>query len=560
MYLKLAIFCWLLYSFTKKGVNSLPGAEAEFEEDELIVELENLGKIRGHILQSAEGKDFYAFQDIPYAEPPIGKNRFKPPKPHGPWEGILNTTSNNKVCPQQFLEKKHKLSDLNEDEDCLVLNVYTPVKPSSNKSLPIFFWIHGGSYVYGAGSMLLYNPKLLVDYDIIVVTINYRLGALGFLTTLDENIPANLALKDQLLALKWTHQNIHKFGGDPKKITVGGESAGSISAGFHLLSRSAKGLINGIIQQSGSPLCGVFYPTNDRKLAFEFGKTLNSSFTSATSSDLLELLQQASTSDILAVQSKLTSGRSVGFMDAITYKPVIEGTFNDDAFITEPMHGAVQDGHFNLVPILIGITSEESLMFLFEINESDIEKRAKFLDEDPKNLIGDYLNVAEQDRAAAGSILHTYYNYSTFTEDRTALIKYTSDEVFTRSVIRQAECASRYVPVYMYELSWLPEGSTDIGVPHSADLWYLWDTMAFGENKETLRKPILKWWTNFIKYQNPTPVLDEELQNVIWPEVQPNAVKYLDINSQFTVKENPRNYYNLKSLLDSFIKPPYVSY
>ncbi|CAG9828305.1 unnamed protein product [Diabrotica balteata] len=560
MYLRLAICCWLLYSFAQKGVNSLPGTAAKFEEDELIVELENLGKIRGHVLQSAEGKDFYAFQDIPYAEPPIGKNRFKPPKPHGPWEGILNTTSNNKVCPQQFLETKHMLSDLNEDEDCLVLNVYTPVKPSSNKSLPIFFWIHGGSYVYGAGSILFYNPKLLVDYDIIVVTINYRLGALGFLTTLDENIPANLALKDQLLALKWTHQNIHKFGGDPKKITVGGESAGSISAGFHLLSRSAKGLINGIIQQSGSPLCGVFYPTNDRKLAFEFGKTLNSSFTSAASSDLLELLQQASTSDILAVQSKLTSGRSVGFMDAITYKPVIEGTFNDDAFITEPMHGAVQDGHFNLVPILIGITSEESLMFLFEINESDIEKRAKYLDEDPKNLIGDYLNVAEQDRAAAGSILHTYYNYSTFTEDRTALIKYTSDEVFTRSVIRQAECASRYVPVYMYELSWLPEGSTDIGVPHSADLWYLWDTMAFGDNNEILRKPILKWWTNFIKYQNPTPVLDEELQNVIWPEVQPNAVKYLDINSQFTVKENPRNYYNLKSLLDSFIKPPYVSY
>ncbi|CAG9839709.1 unnamed protein product [Diabrotica balteata] len=336
------------------------------------------------------------------------------------------------------------------------------LRAGPDKSLPVFFWIHGGAFVVGNGSISSFNPKFLIDYDIIIVTINYRLGPFGFLTTLDENIPGNLGLKDQLLALKWTHDHIIQFGGDPKKITVGGESAGSMSAGFHLISKAARGLISGIIQQSGSSLSSVFYPTNDRELAFEFGKSLNSSFTSTESSDLLELLQEASYSDLMTLSNKFTSGRGVGFMDALTFKPVIEND-NDDAFITEPMHDDVLEGHFNLVPILIGFNSEESLMFLE-------------------------------------------------------------------------------------------------GVPHGTELWYLWDGIKYGPINENFRKPVLKWWTNFIKYQNPTPESDGELQNVIWPEVQPDAVKYLDINSQFTVKENPRHYYDVKNLLDLYIRPPYITY
>ncbi|XP_072386232.1 juvenile hormone esterase-like [Diabrotica undecimpunctata] len=551
MHLRLVIFCSLLYVATN-GVLSTPLIQTQYKEDDLIVELDNLGKIRGHILQSSEGNDFYAFQEIPYAEPPVGKLRFRPPQPHRPWDGVLNATENKKICTQK--------PDPNSTEDCLVLNVYTPVKPSSNNSLPVFFWIPGGAFVTGSGSIVQYNPKLLIDYDIIVVTINYRLGAFGFLTTLDENIPGNLGLKDQHLALKWTHDNIHKFGGDPKKITVSGESAGSMSVGFHLLSRLSKGLFRSVIQQSGSSISGVFYPTNDRELAFEFGKALNSSFTSTESSDLLELLQQANYSDLVELHNRFTSGRTSGFMDALTFKPVLEDESNEDAFITGPMHDAVLNGHFNLVPILIGLNSEESLMFLLEIDSKTIEERGRLLDQSPKNLVSRSLNIDEEERENVGRRLKKFYTSSSFTEDINGLYKFTSDEVFSRSIIRQAETASQYVPVYLYELSWLADNSTDIGVPHAADLWYLWDLKIFDSNNEKLRKPILKWWTNFVKYQNPTPDSDEDLQNVIWPKVQPNAVKYLDIDSQFTVKENPRNYYSIKALLDDYIQPPYISY
>ncbi|CAG9839710.1 unnamed protein product [Diabrotica balteata] len=323
MHLRLVIFCSLLY-VANKGVFSSPVSGAQSEEDDLIVELENLGKIRGHILQSSDGNDFYAFQDVPYGESRAGSNRFKPSNPRGPWEGVLNATENKKMCPQASFMNNYLKSDSDLTEDCLVLNVYTPVKPSSGKSLPIYFWIHGGAFLVGSGSMDSFDPKYLIDYDIVIVTINYRLGAFGFLTTLDDSIPGNLGLKDQLLALKWVHEHIHKFGGDPKQITVGGESAGSMSTGFQLLSRAAKGLFSGIIQQSGSPLARFFYPSNDRELAFEFGKTLNSSFTSTKSSDLLELLQQASYSDLLDVQNKFAPGGTVGFMDALYYKPVLE--------------------------------------------------------------------------------------------------------------------------------------------------------------------------------------------------------------------------------------------
>ncbi|XP_050497592.1 venom carboxylesterase-6-like [Diabrotica virgifera virgifera] len=500
---RLIIFCSLIFVANKEVVSS-PVTEAQSEDDDLIVELENLGKIRGHILQSSEGSNFYAFQDIPYGESTAGSNRFKPSKPRGPWDGVLNATENKKTCPQISMRLNYLNSGSDQSEDCLVLNVYTPVKPSSDKSLPVYFWIHGGGFVLGSGSISTFDPKYLIDYDIVIVTINYRLGVLGFLTTLDDSIPGNLGLKDQLLALKWTHDHIHKFGGDPNQVTVGGASAGSMSTGFQLLSRASKGLFRGIIQQSGSPLSRYFYPWDDREHAFEFGKALNSSFTSTESSDLLELLQQASYTDILDVQKKFSAGISiVGFTDSLIYKPVLEDESNDDAFVTEPMHGAVLNGHFNLVPILLGINSEEALYFFGHTKNATLEERAKFFDESPANLVAESLNIVEEDRETVGNGFKEIYNTSSFVEDTNAFVKYTSNEVFTRAVIRQAEGASQYVPVYLYQLSWLPENSTDIGVPHGSEGWYFWGGTPSGPITESLRKPLLKLWTNFINTRIP---------------------------------------------------------
>ncbi|XP_072397522.1 para-nitrobenzyl esterase-like [Diabrotica undecimpunctata] len=554
VHLNLFVFCTLAY-FANNGVTS---AVTGSTDDDLIITLSTGSKVRGHVLQSFEGNNFHAFESIPYAEPPIGKNRFQPPVIKKPWEGVLNATANDKICPQLL---SHNDPVVIGDEDCLILNVYRPLKSDRQKSLPVFFWIYGGGF--DSGYSALYDPSLLIDYDIVIVTINYRVGSLGFLTTIDDNIPGNVGLKDQLLALQWVHDNIIAFGGDPNQVTVGGESAGSMSAGFHLLSKAAKGLYSAIIQQSGSPLAGPFYPSKDREVAFEFGRQLNKSFTSSRSSDLLAMLQEASLTDILNLQATFSVGvRPQGFMATIVFKPVIEEEFNDKAFLTGPMHSAILNGKFNFVPVLIGLNSEESLMFYDSVDKEAFNQAARFFDENAKDIISVSLNIAEEAREDVGKALKSLYTNTSFQEDTLGFIKYSSDEVFGRSIIRQAEGASRYVPVFMYQLSWYNKNNRFPGTGHASDLYYLWNlpiasTTAYNE---TLRRPILKLWTNFIKYQNPTPIEDEDLQNVIWPEVEPGSVKYLNIDSTFEVQENPRGYYDIESILDAYLKEPLISY
>nr|XP_023024430.1 venom carboxylesterase-6-like [Leptinotarsa decemlineata] len=211
-------------------------------KDDIVVQLwEKKEKIRGHVLKSGKGLDHYAFQEIPYAAPPTGQNRFKEPKEPDDWKGILNTTVNKRVC-MQALSYLNVPDSMKMSEDCLFLNVYTPMKPGNGEkaSLSVLFWIHGGAYFFGSGAYQYYNPKFFIDAGIVVVTINYRLGPFGFLTTADGVIPANLGLKDTILALKWVHRNIHLFGGDSKRITVAGQSVGAYSAGYLQLNRELR--------------------------------------------------------------------------------------------------------------------------------------------------------------------------------------------------------------------------------------------------------------------------------------------------------------------------------
>ncbi|XP_072396398.1 carboxylic ester hydrolase-like [Diabrotica undecimpunctata] len=548
--LKLFIFCAIIY-FSDTRVTSPVAGDAV---DDLIITLPTGSKVQGHILKSFEGNDFQAFENIPYAEAPVGKNRLKVSSPKEPWEGVFNATSSTKAC-SQFLD-----DNVIGEEDCLVLNVYRPSKADNQEALPVYLWIYGGSFLVGYGT--LYNPKFLIDYDIIIVTINYRLGVLGFLTTNDDNIPANLGLKDQLLALQWVHDNIIAFGGDPNQVTIGGESAGSISVGFHWLNKQARGLFSGIIQQSGSPLSSFLSKQGSREVALEYGRQLNNSFNSTKSSDLLVTLQEASLSDIMKLQKTFAVGtKPQGHYTTIVWQPIIEGDFSDNAAVTGHMHSAVLNGEFNFVPILMGLNSEESLFQMIDVDSDLFKQRAKFYDENPKVIPDEALNIAEENKEHVGAALRKHYTNSSFEEDSLALIQYTSDEVFGRSIGRQADAASRYVPVYMYQLSWYNKSNQFPGVEHTADLHYFWDfTPQEASHNDTLRKPLFKWWTNFIKYGNPTPIEDEDLQNVIWPEVKPGSVKYLNIDSTFEVKENPRRYYDLERIIDPYIREPFNTY
>lgn len=210
-----------------------------------IVTIED-GQIEGTEMTSRMNRNFHAFLRIPFAEPPLGDLRFRAPRPNKPWNGTLDATKYGPIC----MQKAYVGSFLSED--CLQLNVFTRELPSIGAYLlkPVIVYIHGGGFE--RGSAIQQGPHYLMDRDIVLVTINYRLGAFGFLATGTADAVGNAALKDQTLALQWVQKNIIKFGGNPLSVTLSGLSVGAHSATAQMISPMARGLFHKVIAMSGA--------------------------------------------------------------------------------------------------------------------------------------------------------------------------------------------------------------------------------------------------------------------------------------------------------------------
>lgn len=225
--------------------------------EDIIVNTTN-GPVQGEkrSVENDQG-EYYAFHAIPYASPPVSELRFKPPQPMKTnWINAYNASNpngpNNKKCPQKGFSG---FGEDITDEDCLYLWVYTPTISNDTALLPVLVWIHGGGFILGSGTFSDYGPdRFMTGNDIVMVPINYRLGLLGFLSLGNSDVPGNMAFLDQIMALKWIKNNIQAFGGNPNMITIMGESAGSWSVTYHMLSPLSKGLFHRVIAQSGAPL------------------------------------------------------------------------------------------------------------------------------------------------------------------------------------------------------------------------------------------------------------------------------------------------------------------
>lgn len=247
-----------------------------------IVEIED-GRIEGNVWTSRLGESFHAFLRIPFAEPPIGELRFQDPQPNKKWEGVFNGTFYGPMCVQPILRL-----DLGISEDCLQLNVFTRNLTGLS---PVIVFIHGGAFVGGSG-IDQGGPHNLMDKDVVLVTINYRLGPLGFLATGTLDAPGNAGLKDQVLALKWVQKNIQNFGGNPNKTTVTGMSAGGFSSTAFMASPMAKGLFHGVIAMSGSTTFQQPLKTELISLTEKLSKQLNC--TTATIKAMIDCLKSVS--------------------------------------------------------------------------------------------------------------------------------------------------------------------------------------------------------------------------------------------------------------------------
>ncbi|KAG5894956.1 hypothetical protein JTB14_023305 [Gonioctena quinquepunctata] len=542
-----------------------------FENGNPILQILN-GKIRGHLLTTENNREYYAFQEIPYAAPPIGDLRFKAPIPANDWDGILETTKNTKVCYQKKPPVDDQTPDPRENEDCLYLNVFTTKLPTDGGAdpLPILVYIYGG--MFQSGEPTEYNFDSYLEQDIVLVTFNYRSGALGWLTTEDGVIEGNQALRDQNLVLRWIQKNIQFFGGDPKKVTIAGHSSGAACVGYHILSPKSTGLFRAGILQSSSAINTGALVVDQRYNAFALGRALSPNLSLKNSSDdLLKLLKTLPAAEIMRtnIDLPLHLWNTYDFSYPINSSVSIENPDDENAFLTGPFHDNLMDGKMNRVPILIGITDEEFL------NQHLTTENAASWDNNITSIIINNERIKTENRVAYAKELIDIYTKVPFQKNLTAFYKLIADCIFSSPTIRHADLHSKYADTYFYQFSYKgplnglnrklnrPPGLGKNG--HCAELAFLykyrWEPNVIPSPSDNLtRKRFARLWGNFIKYSNPTPSPDPLLQNVIWPKVTPNSFNFLDIDSKLSLKKDPRSYKEWKLRLDKYLEHPLATY
>ncbi len=282
---------------------------------------------------------------IPYAAPPIGPLRWQPPRPATPWTGVRKADRFGARCMQQPLFADMRFRSPGISEDCLTLNVWRPSGAKPGARLPVLFYIHGGGAVAGDGSELRYDGAAMARKGIVVVTINYRLGAFGFLATREmaAESPAraagNYGLLDQAAALDWVRRNVARFGGDPARITIAGESAGSMSVSVLMTSPRTRGAIAGAIGESGGVMPPTFHPKSLAR-----AQTDGAAFTKAARADSLAALRAMPADALLAAQAEQRFGADF----------IVDGLF-----LTETPIASYAAGRAARVPLLVGANSQE---------------------------------------------------------------------------------------------------------------------------------------------------------------------------------------------------------
>lgn len=533
--------CVFLVSF----ISLLPSDGAS-ENSEPVVKCED-GKLVGAILKTREGRDIYSFLGIPFAKPPVGDLRFKPPMPYDPWKGVYNATKIHAICPQRDIYRRSEIFE--GEEDCLYLNVYSPQNPSKKdiSLLPVMVFFHGGGWLCGGGNAMWYGPNVLLDRDIVLVVTNYRLGALGFLSTGDEVVPGNNGLKDQNLALKWIQRNIKYFGGNPKSVTIFGESAGGASVHYHMASPKSRGLFHRGIAMSGTALCiWAAAPKNEgiensRKLANSFGCPTESS------EEMIDCLR---TIDAMDFVSKDDLFMEWDFDPMIPFKPTIEPNV-EDAFLTEHPITIVKSGRSAPVPLIVGITTHDGALrgagilnnqSLMDDLNTDFERTV------PISLM--YDKTADDVNEVTKRIKEFYFNNEIIDwTKKEQLINMYTDGWFLNCADETVELHRNFTksPVYYYLFAHrgvasftkiFGGGDKDYGVCHADDLQYLFPV---GDGLFPDKKPsdddkyvaelFTSLFANFASEGDPSPEVTQTIPEK-WQPVKSSNMEYYYIDAK----------------------------
>ena len=311
------------------------------------------GQLEG--CRSADQKSII-FKGVPYAEPPVGALRWKRPQPKTPWTGVRPAVEFSAKAHQADLTRegfyaKEFYTDekIERSEDCLYLNIWTPADAQPGDKLPVFFWVHGGAFLHGCGAEKEFDGEQFARNGVILVTINYRVGALGFFAHPDlaaenpEGLSGNYGIYDQIAALTWCRQNIASFGGDPDNITAAGQSAGCMSVQILISSPLTKGMIRRAILQSGGGLNGL-------------NRDFSQAAREAVSKKLMEALGASTIEEMRAIPGeKIAEAQyTIRAEDGLCWTPVVDGVL-----LTAPVDDVARAGGAHAIDYMIGSTGDD---------------------------------------------------------------------------------------------------------------------------------------------------------------------------------------------------------
>ena len=449
------------------------------------------GEIQGRVKEEA-----LLFAGIPYAQPPVGNLRFKAPQALRTFSEPYQAFKFGPAAPQVPSGGMTDSAPVRWDEDCLTLNVSAPVSISNtltSASRPVLVWIHGGGYRTGQGAIPWYNgTRFARDQDIVVVSINYRLGALGFadLTHLgDEFKTSNVnGMLDQIAALQWVQRNIEAFGGDPKRVTIAGESAGAFSVGALMGCSAAQGLFSQAIAQSGAA---------HHTLPPAAAQTVGQTFCEHLGQNNAVGVMAASVEDILSAQTttaaEFESGAGFNNRLATTVSPFypVHGT---ELLPTNPLQ-AIKDGNAPTVRLLVGSNTDETTLWGYgDVDESKLQRVAE-----------DY-GVAQH--------LKAYRNNRPTANAEQLLVALTSDHMFRIPCIRLAEAQLQHTPdVWMYLFNWKSRAFDGrLGATHALEIPFAFNNLdragvdvflGPGPSPQALADTMHQAWSTFIKTGQP---------------------------------------------------------
>ncbi|XP_069354029.1 liver carboxylesterase 1-like isoform X3 [Eulemur rufifrons] len=479
------------------------------------------GKVLGkYVRLEGFAQPVAVFLGVPFAKPPLGSLRFAPPQPAEPWRSVKNTSSYPPMCSQDpvggqmvsdLITNRKENIPLKFSEDCLYLNIYTPADLTKKSRLPVMVWIHGGGLMVGGAST--YDGLALSAHEnVVVVTIQYRLGIWGFFSTGDEHSQGNWGHLDQVAALRWVQDNIANFGGNPGSVTIFGESAGGESVSVLVLSPLAKNLFHRAISESGVALISALVQKDDIKpLAEQVAVAAGCKTT--TSAAMVHCLRQKTEEELLEATLKMKFFVIDLLGDPRESHPFLP-TVVDGVLLPKSPEEILAEKNFNSVPYVVGINKQECGWIL------------------PTQLMGYPLSEGKLDQKTATSLLWKSYPLTGIPEELTsvAIEEYlggTDDPVKKKdlfldligdvifgvpSVIVARHHRDAGAPTYMYEFRYRPSFSSDmkpkaVRGDHGDEIFSVLGApfLKGGASEEEIKlsKMVMKFWANFARNGNP---------------------------------------------------------